>query len=278
MFDTIRDMQLYTASRMLHSDILLEDTTQKIETDDKPSKTIEDILQKYKKPYRESENKKQKKEALESFRRDLTPFLVEEYKWPTLVAKTVSKFAYPANGPTKGKSITDYLLAFELGGLPERYVEPLAKIMKVERPFITGNHLKFDWGSTVLTALLAYTVPDLGENISSSLTQIAPIVGETLKYTGYSSGIIMGINTAIKTVQLPYRTWKHVKHDEHTAAPAGIFDVILPNAILNGTLFYHDWKEKLKENLKEFRTPTNNTTPAGLEYPPKEIVQFYKDS
>ena len=60
MFDTIRDMQLYTASRMLHSDILLEDTTQKIETDDKPSKTIEDILQKYKKPYRESKNKKKR--------------------------------------------------------------------------------------------------------------------------------------------------------------------------------------------------------------------------
>lgn len=271
MFDAVRTMQIYTNQKYI-----AEEEPEPIEEPASKYENIEDLLQTYKQPYREEQDKKKKKEVLKQFRQELAPMLVDEYKWPHLVAKTVSKFAYPANGESK-KSITDYLLAFELGGLPERYVHPLSKIMKVDREFITSNHIKLDWAATALTGVLAYTIPDLGENISTALTNMAPALGETLKYIGYVSSALLSVNVMIKPIQLPYRTWMHMKHNEHTAAPAGIFDANIPNAILNGTLFMHDWKEKLKDYMTKDSNNIDREPYEKTSQLMEPMINFYRD-
>ncbi len=269
MYDGIRYMQMYADARYKELDIKPKTANEAPLKLMRNYESIDEVLHNYKKPYEEAKEKIEKKKVLENFREDLAEMLSKEYKWPKQVSQAVAYFAKPEHS-NQEKKASDYIIGITLGGLPKRYAEPLAKIMKIETSFITDVSVKYSLGAFAIHGALAYAVPEAGEFIQQNVDQTLALAGNAAKTIATIEGAILAINTAIKFVEIPYRTHKHFKDKEHTPAPSEIFDPLIIPGVIKGYLFFHNIKETLKEKTRT-ETPTKT-------FPTEDIINYYKDS
>jgi hypothetical protein len=149
-------------------------------------------------------------------------YFIEEYAWPPKVAGIVAKItSLPdcrEHKTTAGYAVR-FLPAVFIGSVPERFVEPIAKMMNIEREFFTASSIAYGAAQAVVLSY-AFIQMRKGENHDMDL------FAKIYDFLGIGSDIIKGwvCGSAIaRGLESLWRIGTFVYDKRHTYSPSSCF-------------------------------------------------------
>jgi hypothetical protein len=183
-----------------------------------------------------------------NYREKCKEYFIEYHHWPKPVAKLTAKIVgLPRCREHKtkiGYVFSTFPAAFA-GNLSKRYAEPIAKLMNVERKFLTASSIGYDVINFALSGYLAYklwTGEPHREDIIEQMYNALNLGKDVFKY-------MVTANAATRLLEIPVRTFYYIKDKTHTYSPASLFP-LNPNFI-DGIPFTYLYIHNSIKNLKE---------------------------
>lgn len=204
--------------------------------------------------------RKIKKAVRAEYQEKCKEYFVEQHHWPESVAKLTSKvIGLPKC--TERKTIVGYAFsafpAAIAGNLPKRYVEPISKLMNVERKFLTSTSIAYDIANLAVFGSVAYalwTGEPHREDIIEKMYGALNIGKDVFKY-------MITLNVATRALEIPVRLGYYIKDKSHTYSPASFFP-LNPNFIDGIPFTYllrHDTVMKVREKKQKYEVRLRGT-------------------
>jgi hypothetical protein len=197
------------------------------------------------------EDRDLRKAVRKNYQKKCKDYFLEEYQWPQGVANTISKMIVLPDCK-EHKTTAGYALRFVpaafIGCVPERFVEPLAKMMNIEREFFTFSSIAYGTAQVFISSYVAYQMWK-GENhdmdLLAKIYDSFGVGSEIIKW--WASG-----SAAARVIEAPIRIYKFAKDKSHTFSPASCFPFNLN--FVDGIPFAHlaiyDAKMNYEDNQK----------------------------